>query len=48
MVGILSAGSRLSPYSNQSIAYADGVALETGPLGALLGHLHKRRETAAP
>jgi ATP-dependent Lhr-like helicase len=48
LVGILSAGSRLSPYSNQSIAYADGVALETGPLGALLGHLHKRRETAAP
>ena len=47
-VGILSAGGRISPYSSQSIAYADGVAVESGALGAVLGSLHKRRETSAP
>jgi hypothetical protein len=47
-VGILSAGGRISPYSSQSIAYADGVAVESGTLGAVLGSLHKRRETSAP
>jgi ATP-dependent Lhr-like helicase len=48
LVGILSPGARISPYSNQSIANADGTAVETGPLGALVGHLHQRRELIAP
>lgn len=39
LVGILSAGARISPFSSQTIAYADGAAIEAGPLGAVLSHL---------
>jgi len=38
-VGVLSPGGRISPFSNQSIAYADGVPIESGPLGAVLSRL---------
>ena len=46
MVGILSAGARVSPFSNQSIAYVDGVVSEVGPLGAVLSQLQKLHASA--
>lgn len=36
MVGILSPGTRISPYSNQVVAYRDGVPIDSGLLGAVL------------
>jgi ATP-dependent Lhr-like helicase len=39
LVGILTPGARVSPYSGESIAYIDGVPAEIGPLGALLSKL---------
>ncbi|HWP57780.1 MAG TPA: DEAD/DEAH box helicase [Candidatus Acidoferrales bacterium] len=39
MVGILTPGPRISPYSNQAIAYTDGVPVEIGPLGAVRSRL---------
>ena len=41
LVGILSPGPRISPYSNQVIAYRDGVAVEVGALGAVISRLHR-------
>ncbi|MGH8546676.1 MAG: Lhr family helicase, partial [Gammaproteobacteria bacterium] len=35
-VGILTPGARISPYSNQVIAYREGVPVDSGPLGAVL------------
>jgi ATP-dependent Lhr-like helicase len=39
LVGILTPGGRVSPYSNQVIAYRDGLPVETGPLGAVQSRL---------
>ena len=39
LVGILTPGPRVSPYSNQVIAYQDGVPVEVGPLGAVISRL---------
>ncbi len=39
LVGILTPGSRVSPYSNQIIAYRDGVPIDVGSLGAVRSHL---------
>jgi ATP-dependent Lhr-like helicase len=39
LVGILTPGPRVSPYSNQAIAYRDGVPVEIGPLGSVLSRL---------
>lgn len=46
LAGILSAGARISPFSNQTIAYADGVAVEAGPLGAVLSRLQNSQAAA--
>ncbi len=40
LVGILTPGSRLSPFTQQVIVYRSGVPIETGPLGAVKSHLH--------
>jgi len=45
LVGILSGGARVSPYSNQMIAYHQGVPVEIGPLGAVISRLQQK---AAP
>jgi ATP-dependent Lhr-like helicase len=39
LVGILSPGGKVSPYSNQVIAYHLGVPVEIGPLGAVLSRV---------
>jgi hypothetical protein len=41
LVGILDPGARISPYSNQVIAYRNGVPLEVGPLGAVISRLQQ-------
>jgi len=43
LVGILTPGARVSPYSNQAIAYQSGVPVEIGPLGAVLSRLQQTR-----
>ncbi|HEY2989651.1 MAG TPA: DEAD/DEAH box helicase, partial [Candidatus Binatia bacterium] len=39
LVGIVTPGPRVSPYSGQVIAYANGVPTDIGPLGAVLSRL---------
>jgi len=39
LVGIITPGARVSPYSNQAIAYQNGVAIDVGSLGELLSRL---------
>jgi ATP-dependent Lhr-like helicase len=39
LVGIITPGARLSPYSNQAIAYQNGVVIDVGLLGELLSRL---------
>ncbi|MBM2810878.1 MAG: associated domain protein [Chloroflexi bacterium] len=39
LVGIITPGSRVSPYSNQIIAYRDGVPVEVGTLGSIQSSL---------
>jgi ATP-dependent Lhr-like helicase len=39
LIGILTPGGRVSPFSNQMIAYRDGVPIEVGPLGAIRSRL---------
>jgi len=39
LLGILSPGARLSPYSNQAIAYENGIAIGSGLLGELRSQL---------
>jgi ATP-dependent Lhr-like helicase len=39
LVGIITPGARVSSYSNQAIAYQNGVAIEVGLLGELLSRL---------
>jgi ATP-dependent helicase Lhr and Lhr-like helicase len=39
LVGIITPGARVSPYSNQAIAYRNGVVIDVGLLGELLSRL---------
>jgi ATP-dependent Lhr-like helicase len=41
LVGILTPGSRLSPFTQQVIVYRSGVPVETGALGAVKSHLQR-------
>jgi ATP-dependent Lhr-like helicase len=41
LVGILTPGPRVSPYSNQVVAYRNGAPVEVGPLGAVLSKLQQ-------
>ena len=41
LVGIVAPGARLSPYSNQAIAYQNGLALEVGLVGELISRLQQ-------
>jgi ATP-dependent Lhr-like helicase len=41
LVGILTPGARLSPFSNQIIAYQNGVPVEIGELGAVLSRVQR-------
>jgi ATP-dependent Lhr-like helicase len=45
LVGILTPGTRISPYANQVIAYRDGVPVEVGPLGAVQSRLRYASNT---
>jgi ATP-dependent Lhr-like helicase len=47
-VGILTPGPRVSPYSNQVIAYRDGVPVEIGPLGVVLSRLQLAQRAPRP
>ena len=42
LIGIITPGARLSPYSNQVIAYRDGLVVGTGLRGELLSRLQHR------
>jgi ATP-dependent helicase Lhr and Lhr-like helicase len=42
LIGILTPGARLSPYSNQVVAYQEGLPVDVGPLGAVLSHLQQK------
>ena len=42
LVGIQTPGGRISPYSNQVIAYQDGLPVDVGLLGAVLSRLQQR------
>ncbi|HSE87295.1 MAG TPA: DEAD/DEAH box helicase [Candidatus Binatia bacterium] len=41
LVGILTPGPRVSPYSHQVIAYQNGMPVEVGPLGAVISRLRQ-------
>jgi ATP-dependent Lhr-like helicase len=43
LAGILTPGARVSPFSNQVIAYRDGVPVEVGELGAVMSRLQHVR-----
>jgi ATP-dependent helicase Lhr and Lhr-like helicase len=43
LVGILTPGARVSPFSNQVIAYRSGVPVEVGELGAVMSRLQRGR-----
>jgi len=43
LVGILTPGGRISPYSNQVIAYHDGMPVDAGLLGAVLSRLQQQK-----
>jgi len=47
LIGILSPGARLSPYSNQAIAYDHGIAIGSGLLGELRSQFAARLCAAA-
>jgi ATP-dependent Lhr-like helicase len=42
LVGIVTPGGRISPFSGQVIAYRQGIPIETGELGAVLSQLRRR------
>ena len=42
LVGILTPGGRISPYSNQVIAYQNGIPVDVGLLGAVLSRLQPK------
>ena len=46
LVGILTPGSRLSPFTHQVIVYRSGVPVETGALGAIKSHLQGQERLA--
>jgi ATP-dependent helicase Lhr and Lhr-like helicase len=46
LVGILTPGSRLSPFMQQVIVYRSGVPVETGTLGAVKSHLQGQESLA--
>jgi ATP-dependent Lhr-like helicase len=48
LVGILTPGARVSPFSNQVIAYCGGIPTEIGELGAVMSRLQQRRAAADP
>ena len=41
LVGIVTPGGRVSPFSNQVIAYRDGVPVEVGELGTVMSRLQR-------
>jgi ATP-dependent Lhr-like helicase len=41
LLGILTPGPRVSPYSNQVVAYSNGMPVDSGPLGAVLSRLQQ-------
>jgi ATP-dependent helicase Lhr and Lhr-like helicase len=45
LVGILTPGARVSPFSNQVIAYRNGVPIEIGELGAVMSRVQRGRGT---
>jgi ATP-dependent Lhr-like helicase len=47
LVGILTPGPRLSPYSNQVVAFSGGMPIDTGPLGAVASRLQQREAGTA-
>jgi ATP-dependent helicase Lhr and Lhr-like helicase len=47
LVGVLTPGARLSPFSNQVIAYQNGAPVAVGELGAVLSRLQGVRNTDA-
>ncbi|HZT08907.1 MAG TPA: hypothetical protein VFC51_17925, partial [Chloroflexota bacterium] len=46
LVGILTPGARVSPFSHQIIAYRDGIPVDVGPVGAVRSRLQLPRATA--
>jgi hypothetical protein len=44
LVGIVSPGARLSPYSGQAIAYQMGVPIDVGLMGELISRLQQLLE----
>ncbi|HEX7228736.1 MAG TPA: DEAD/DEAH box helicase, partial [Candidatus Binatia bacterium] len=48
LVGILTPGGRVSPYSNQVIAYHKGVPVQIGPLGSVLSSLQLNQAGEKP
>jgi ATP-dependent Lhr-like helicase len=44
LVGIIAPGARLSPYSNQAIAFQKGVAVDVGTVGELISRLQHLRQ----
>jgi ATP-dependent Lhr-like helicase len=42
LVGIVTAGAKVSPYSNQVLAFEDGLVTEIGALGAVRSRLQQR------
>jgi hypothetical protein len=47
-VGILTPGGRVSPYSNQVIAYQNGLPVQVGPLGSVLSSLQLHQAGEKP
>jgi ATP-dependent helicase Lhr and Lhr-like helicase len=41
LAGILTPGPRISPYSNQVVAFSNGLPVDTGPLGAVRSRLQQ-------
>jgi ATP-dependent Lhr-like helicase len=48
LVGILTPGGRVSPYSNQVIAYQNGLPVQVGPLGSVLSSLQLHQAGEKP
>jgi ATP-dependent helicase Lhr and Lhr-like helicase len=48
LVGILTPGARVSPYSNQVIAYQNGLPIQVGPLGSVLSSLQPHHAGEKP
>jgi ATP-dependent Lhr-like helicase len=46
LVGILTPGPRLSPYSNQVVAFSDGMPIDNGPLGAVASRMQQREASS--